>query len=307
MLSPKIFLSLLLVAFIWGFNPFANKLLLSYGTSHTFMFIRYLLTGLTILSYLLYKRKIKLPTLKNFFIFSILGILAVPITMYLCIEGLQYSTVTNAALINSISPIIISVSAFIIFRESLYPLQWFGIVMVTFSTTYLVSNGNIGELFSMTYNKGDLLFLLAQLSWAAYTLASSKLLKKIHILDLSMWVALTGGFASLIMALFTDTLAMPILNLNSILLLSFSIWINSALAILLWNFGVQHAGSQISSIFINLSTVIGVLLGVFLLNEEFNQYVLIGTLGIILGVIILTQYKYILWLYHKSLFWNKDV
>ncbi len=304
MLTPKTFFLLLTVAFIWGVNPLVNKLFLEYGTSTTFMSIRYTLSAFTLFSYMMYKKSFKLPSLNTFCIYALLGILAVPLTMYCSIQGLVYSTVTKAALINSISPIIISLAAFILFRENLYFLQWVGIILVSLSTTFLVTDGMLLELFAIQYNKGDLLFLFAQLSWATYTLVSSRMLKKTSLIDMAFWVSLVGGGASLFVGFIDETLAIPTINIQSILILCFSTWVNSTLAILIWNYGVKNAGSQISSIFINLSTVIGVFCGVYFLGEELTQAVIFGSLGIILGVIMLTQYKFFLWIYQKSLFWN---
>ncbi len=305
MISPKIFLVLISVALIWGFNPLSNKLLLPNGNASTFMFIRYIASAITIFIYLALTKQFRLPTFKNLILFSVLGVLAVPLTMYFCLEGLKYSTVTNLALINSISPIIISFFAFILFREKLSLIQWLGIALVTFSTTYLVSEGQISQFFSIQYNTGDIMFLIAQLSWAAYTLIASRMLNKVKLLEMSFWISLSGGLASLIIAYTNETLAMPTWNATSISVLIYATWVNSTLATLLWNYGVKVAGSQVASIFINLSTAVAVATGVFFLGEELTSYVIVGILGIICGIIILTQYKFILYLYQKSLFWNR--
>ncbi len=301
-IDKKVLLVLLCVSCIWGIHPTVSKILLSYATPETLIVIRFGLSSLTIFAYLFFTKQFRLPSWKHFFSFLLLGLLSVNIANTCNLEGLKYSSVTNCSLITSTAPLLISVAAYIFLKEKLYRLQWLGICIVALSTMFLITGGDLTQLFAAQYNKGDIIFLVGQIAWAAYTLISSRLAKNARLLDMIAWSSLLGVCISFGYSFWADTLVMPILTLNSIAALTFSIWINSMLSFVLWSYAVKHAGNQISSIFINLATLISIFLGIFILNEPVTSAVILGSIGILSGVFMLTQYKMIL-LWHQKLFY----
>lgn len=92
--------------------------------------------------------------------------------------GLQYSTVANATLIAAMTPAVTSLLAFVFLRERLALLQWIGIIISISGTLYLISNGNLDIILHISFNLGDILFFVAQLSWAIYCLISIRVMKK---------------------------------------------------------------------------------------------------------------------------------
>ncbi len=299
MLNKKILLVLFMVSIIWGIHPSVNKILLAYSNPLSLIAFRFFIASMTLFAYLLYTKQFRIPSTKHLIYFFLLGFISITGTNTTNVAGLAYSTVTNCSLINSVAPLLISLSAFLFFKEKLFALQWFGIIIVALSTVYLITGGNLLQLFEIEYNRGDLIFLSGQVGWAVYTLASSRLLKNINMVEFIAWSCFFGSLINFSIALSLGVFELPIFTPASIVALSFSIWINSMGAVLLWNYGVKHAGSQIASIFINLATLISIFIGIFLLGEEVTKTVVVGTIGILSGILLLTQYKLFLYLYQK--------
>ncbi len=298
--DKKILLLLFMVSIIWGINPSINRLLLEYANPVIMIAYRFIISSFTLFAYLIYKKQFRIPPLKHLLFFFILGFFSISITNTMNIAGFEYSTVTNCSLIISVSPLLISVSAFIFFKEKLFALQWIGIILVALSTIYLITDGNPTEIFGFDYNKGDLLFLIGQVTWTIYTLMLSKTPKDISLLEVVAWPCFFGAIINFIVASYLGLLELPILNSTSISALIFSIWVNSMGAVLLWSYGVKQAGSQIASIFVNLATLISIFIGIFLLGEKVTNAIIVGSIGILGGVLLLTQYKFFLFLYQKS-------
>ena len=289
-MHAKAILALFGASLIWGLNPFISKQLLLCGTPLTIICIRFFLSSCTIFAFLIYKKRLHIPSMKHFFVLILLGFLSVSLNNTIVLAGLQYSTVTNCALINTLSPLLIAVMAYIFLRNHLLGIQWIGIIIALVSTLYLLISGDINELSQMNFNKGDMLFLFAQVSWAVYTLISCRILESVPLLDMVAWSGILGVSINVIYGSFSGDLQMPTLDTQSVLNLAYMIWLS---AMLLWNYGVKYAGPSVSAVFINLSTLIAIISGVFFLNELFTFMQLWGTLGIILGIIFLTQHTFL--------------
>ncbi len=299
LLDRKVLLILFAVALIWGINPSVNKILQPYADPFVIIFIRFFISSITLFAYLIYKKEFRLPSVKYFCYYLVLGFFSITGTNTVNIAGLEYSTVTNCSLIISVSPLLISVSAFFLFKEKLFFLQWFGIFVVALSTIYLITGGHITQIFAFEYNRGDLLFLLGQVTWTIYTLMISKPLKGISLVELVAWPCFLGSLINLAISIGVGSFSLPQIDIVSASSFFFAIWVNSMGAVLLWNYGVKQAGSQIASIFINLSTLISVFLGIYLLGEEVTSAVVVGSIGILGGVLLLTQYKLFLYFFQK--------
>lgn len=298
-IHAKALWALCCASLIWGFNPLVSKLLLPYGTPLSFICIRFFFSSCTIFAFLAYKKRLRIPSIKNLIGLCTLGLLSVSLNNTIVLEGLRYSTITNCALINTLAPLLIALLAYVFLREHLLVIQWLGIILALVSTFYLLTGGDMAQLSQMNFNKGDVFFLCAQVSWAIYTLISCQILKTVPLLDMVAWSGLFGVGINLVYGSISGDLQIPILNTQSILCLAYMVWLGAMSAMLLWNYGVKNVGPTISAIFINLSTLIAIMSGVFFFNEPFTTMQLWGTLGVLLGIIFLTQHTFLARFVHK--------
>lgn len=301
-IKNKALLALLTASIIWGFNPIINKILINDGTALTISAIRFFLGSFTLMAILAYKKQLRLPPKSKILPLVLIGILTVTIFNTFTLEGLRFSSVTNFALINSLSPLSIAILACLFLRERLLSIQWIGIIISLCSTAYLITNGRLSQITSIQFNRGDFIFFIAQLSWAVYTLLSAKMIRDMKITEVVAWSSFFGACVNVIYGLFTNDIHMPNIHLQSILAIGYLSWVSSMGAMLLWNVGIKSVGPSIAGIFLNLTTLIAISAGVIIFNEEFNNTKIIGGIGILFGVVILTQANNLLkWKKNRSI------
>ena len=91
-------------------------------------------------------------------ILSVTGIASFNTLVYI---GVYYTTSINASLMNSSTPIIIYVLSFIFLKERLSTYQLIGTFISLIGVLFIISGGSFESLLAFTFNKGDLIVLLA--------------------------------------------------------------------------------------------------------------------------------------------------
>ena len=84
--------------------------------------------------------------------------------------ALQYTTATNATLLNSFIPIFIFVISVVFFKEKITLKQILGVLVSLLGVVAIITRLDIAVIQHLTINKGDLWMLLAALVWALYSI-----------------------------------------------------------------------------------------------------------------------------------------
>jgi len=119
---------------------------------------------------------------------SMLGVAAFNVLAY---TGLRFTTAMNGVLMQSTMPVMIIVTSYLLFRETITPLQTAGILLSLSGVAAIITQGNLRALASLSLNPGDLVILIAIICYALY----SVLLRKrppIHPFSLLLTMFITG-------------------------------------------------------------------------------------------------------------------
>lgn len=214
-MKNKAYVLLSLAGILWGFQPVVVKFIVAEMNPPTLVSFRYLLLSATL--FLLMKithKKDFIPPKSCWLPLIIMGITGVSLNNGSQFTGLQYSTVANATLIAAMTPAVTSLLAFVFLRERLALLQWIGIIISISGTLYLISNGNLDIILHISFNLGDILFFVAQLSWAIYCLISIRVMKKMSVLSVTAWAGVFGAIFIAIYGHFTCGLFIPDLSMK---------------------------------------------------------------------------------------------
>src|SRR5207302_8492841 len=102
-----------------------------------------------------------------------LGFLAVPLTQTFFLFGLAGSTASHASLLYALTPLVVLILARRFLHEGHAMAKLFGVIAAFAGVTLVfVDRGLARELSVM---RGDLLMMVAVISWAIYTIASKDL------------------------------------------------------------------------------------------------------------------------------------
>jgi len=202
-----------------------------------------------------------------------------------------YTTAVNIGIIQGAMPAIVLVGSCCCFRTYVNFVQIVGVFVTMIGVLFVSINGELEKLMSLSFNKGDLLMLIAVLCYGAYTVG----LRRKHNLSSRLL------FASVVFWAFISTLPLTIYEFASgkSVWPEEKVWIIVGLIVLLPSFlsqicfiaSVKLIGPARSGVFVNLVPVFASFLAVQLLGEAFELYHGLSLLLVLSGIYIFEKYK----------------
>ena len=153
----------------------------------------------------------------------------------------------------------------------------------------LITNGNPGMLLSLHFNVGDLFCIASQFAWAFYGLAGRRLSGHIDLVTLLGWCSLVGSAGTILFGLFTGTFQPTELPTVPFLSYLYVTLLGGIACNVFWNIGVKYVGPSVSSVFLNLTPVVGIFCGWLIFGETVGILQLLGAAVIFLGVYLTTH------------------
>lgn len=207
--------------------------------------------------------------------------------------ALQYTTAINGALFQGLMSICILITALLILGERFGGRESIGVVLGFAGVAFIVTRGEIDVLLGMTFNIGDIILLLATMSYSVYAVFLRRAPSE---LSSSALMAGMFGFAALYMLplwlieLYVFDRPVPV-NFTAIWSIGFMTLGPSVLAQIFWAFSVSKVGPGRASYFIYLAPVFGVVLAMTFLDEEFRWFHAAGIGLIFSGIWLATRPK----------------
>lgn len=220
------------------------------------------------------------------------GILGVCINNVTQFTGLQYSTVTNFTIIATLTPIVTALLSFVLIHERLHRLQWLGICSSLCGALYLLSNGSLAAILTLSFNIGDVLFFTSQVAWALYSIIVVRIIDDVSPFAIVAWSGLLGSLTTAAGAAYFGHFELPSL-LSPLALGSylFVIFAGGLIAMIFWNKGTGIVGPSQAAVFMNIMPLVGIICGVLFLDEQLLISQAIGGALILGGVYLTTQYR----------------
>jgi drug/metabolite transporter (DMT)-like permease len=200
--------------------------------------------------------------------------------------ALQTSTPMATSLIASSSPVFILVLGAAVFGERARPAQWLGAALSVAGVVAVMARGDPANLAQLAFVPGDLIMLVAVLTWTLYTW----LLRK-HRPDLPfaplLLVQIAIGIAAIAPFTLLEAAQSPARIQWSGGVASAMLYMAvfpSLVAYWCWDLGVRRVGAVIPVYFANLTPVFAALLSMWLLADTPRLYHLIALLLIVGGI-----------------------
>ena len=255
-------------------------------------FVRWLFVGLLIISVLAIFRRCHWLVLKSeapqiLFLASLgMGICGGPI--YIAAE---LTTATNIGLIYSAAPLLIALIAFFVFKETLNKTQTIGLFMGLFGVSAILLKADIGRLASLSFNNGDLLVVLATISFAIYSLGLKFLKSNLNQIERFGAMALGGALwhSPFVFLEVLEKGPWPEITLHIIVAFVIVVFFASIGAYLSYGFIVSRLGATVAGSTLYLSPIYAAILAVLILDEQIMFYHIIGGAMILPGVWLVSK------------------
>lgn len=280
------FVLLILTQFFWAGNFVVGKIVHNCIPPFTLAFYRWMLVAIILFPFSFSDISRQLPVIKKNFVFiAILGVLSITIFTSFTYFGLRYTTIIKASLINAFNPtIIILFSLFI--KKSLPSVKtMLGVFYSLIGVTFILTEGNLSRVLFLNYNIGDIIILIAAISWAIFSILLKNIPQNISPISFLFLTALIGDImlfpAFLVEHHFGYVIKYNLMSIGSIL---YTAVFASILAFSFWNISVQQVGPKAAGHFLNLFPIFCSILSIIFLNEKMHYYHFIGASLVFLGI-----------------------
>jgi drug/metabolite transporter (DMT)-like permease len=202
--------------------------------------------------------------------------------------GAHYTTAINLALIGTTSsPVIAVLLAWIFLKEKIGALKLLGMILCIIGVFYLLSRGDVQNLLSLRFTRGDGWVLLAAASFAVYnTLAR----KKPAALSPIVYLSAIFSIGTLFLLPFylwemSSTTAVQ-WNGDLVLVILFLGIGASVISFLCWNLAISRLGAGRTALFGNLIPVFTSIEAVLFLDETFTGIHIISMALVFIGILL---------------------
>lgn len=285
-------LMVLSACIIWGAQPMFVTFVVREFDPIPLVSIRYFTVGVVLLAALAYSGEKLLPPRKAWLPLFLMGVLSVGGNNVAQFTGLQYSTVANLTIIASLTPAVTALLSLVLLHERLHKLQWLGIAASIIGAVYLISNGSLAAILTLSFNIGDVLFFTSQVAWALYSIIVVRIIDDVSPFAIVAWSGLLGSLTTAAGAAYLGHFELPSL-LSPLALGSylFVIFAGGLIAMIFWNKGTGIVGPSQAAVFMNIMPLVGIICGVLFLDEQLLISQAIGGVLILGGVYLTTQYR----------------
>jgi len=196
----------------------------------------------------------------------------------------NYISVGMASMILYVYPAIVTLLSYLFYKEKISARKAISLIISLVGIYVLIDMGS-----SSVNVKGLILAGLAAILYSLYVLGSSlKEIKDINSYVLTFYISCASAVLMFIVSMSTGNLNLHIsfYGIVAILLLAF---ISTVVALMAFLEGVRIIGPSKASIFSTLEPIVGLILGILILNEPISARIIVGSIMIVASIIILTK------------------
>ena len=285
-------LLLVLATLLWGGNFVIGRAVAGDIPPITLAFLRWCVAFIVFLPIAYSRVKREWPMIKTHWpaviVMAITGVACFNTLVYI---GVYYTTSINASLMNSSTPIIIYILSFIFLKERLSKFQLIGTALSLAGVAFILSKGSLETLLSFSFNKGDLIVLIAVFCWGVYSLLVKQYAGRLpgystFLITIALGVIMLLPFTIYELITTSVDIVWSPSTIGAILYVGI---VASIIAFLSWNSGVVALGANKASIYLNFIPLFAAIFAVLFLGEDLLLAQVIGGLAVICGVLLASK------------------
>ncbi|GGG14018.1 DMT family transporter [Paenibacillus abyssi] len=289
MIRNSPYILLVLAACIWGGNFVAGKALVTHIPPLTLAALRWSIAFVCLLPFFGKEGwRLGADFLRHWKMILFLSVTGVAGFNTLTYIAVQYTGSINASLMNSATPIMVVILTWLMIKERIAWSAIPGILVSMAGVLWIIGNGSLDALLSLSFNKGDLWMLLAIFCWSLYSVGMKRMAGMFPaspFLLVQVVVALLLLLPLSAIELIIDSPEMdwtPPLVLGVMYIGIFA----SIVAFLSWNRAIELIGPQRCAGFLNLIPLFSAIFATSFTGESIRLYHVIGAALILAGIYI---------------------
>lgn len=287
----RIFLShiaLIIVNLIYALNyTIAKDVMPEYIQPSGFILLRVI--GGSILFFLTYlffvKERVKK---KDFFRLMLCGLFGVAINQLFFFEGLNLTTPINAAIIMTISPVLVIITSAIIIKEKITVRKIIGIILGLIGACILILNsGDIS--FENDFFTGNILVLINATSYAIYLVLVKTLMKRYNPITVMFYVFIFGLIFVLPFGIDEiQKIDLTTFNEEIYLKIGFVVICTTFIAYMFNAFALKSLNPSVVSVYIYLQPLLASLIAIALNSDSLSMVKILSAIFIFSAVFLVS-------------------
>ncbi|ANE51357.1 DMT family transporter [Flavisolibacter tropicus] len=223
--------------------------------------------------------------------FLLCGFMGIAINQTLFIKGLTLTSTVHASLLTLTTPLLITILAFWVLKESLTLFKAVGLALGIGGSALLILSKESSS-HATNYLLGDILIVINAISYALYFILVKPLMQHYTPLHVIRWV-FTFGFMMVLPIGLSDVMAVDFNAFEPVHFLSLAgiVLTGTFLAYFFTTYGIQHLGASITGSYIYTQPVFAVLIATFVLHEGLSWQKLAAAVLIFSGVFLVNYRK----------------
>jgi drug/metabolite transporter (DMT)-like permease len=213
---------------------------------------------------------------------GLLGVIGYNLLLY---GALKYTSPMNASLVNALNPAMIVVFSFLLLKERVTFVNVGGFTLSLIGVLLILTKGHLEWIFQTTYNRGDLMMIVANLTWVFYSIIGKRLaVPPITATACSVLLSVIFLFPFLLLQPF-DMTQLSARGITGIIYM----WLfPSVCSFVFWNIAVKKVGPSHAGVYLNLITVFTAII-TLILGEKILASQIIGGALVLSGVYFATK------------------
>lgn len=280
----RIYILLLIVMAIWGFNLSAIVVLVNAIDPITLTASRIFVAGVSVLLMAKMLGIFRLPTKVEWKTIFIITLFNVVLHHVLLSIGLTKTSGVNAGIILGSAPLVTMVLSIIILKDHISRFRILGFVL-GFAGILMTSLAGPEGIDAISF--GDVLIFLSMLVQAISFILISKINPTFDPRLLTGYMLIIGSFFIFVVALVTEqnmTQLSGLLSWKLGLVFLFSAVVATAFGHMTYNYAVKNVGPAETTVFVNLNTIFALIGAALFLGEPILPNHYFGLILIIIGV-----------------------
>ena len=200
--------------------------------------------------------------------------------------GVAITTSLNAMLLNATVPFFIMGLSWLLLKQRLSWRQGAGLGLSFLGALWIIGEGDLARLAALQFNRGDLIVLVAMLSWSLYTIIVKRHPITIHLFSFVAVLAVTAVLTLLPFAAFEAISRPPQWSPKVGAVLLYMGIGPSILCYVWWNQGIVTIGPARTGLFLYLVPVFGSVLSSVVLGEHLALFHVVGFVLVLIGLAV---------------------
>ena len=285
----SVYVKLALVAVAWGGTFIAGRSLAGVAPMFSAC-LRFVLASAALSLFLLLSGKgFRRVNIRQALVVTLLGFCGIFSYSFFFFSGLQSIRASRAALIVALNPAVLTLIAYLFYRERVTALKVLGIVLCFCGVALVVGGGEAQGAAGARGWLGEALIGGCVLSWSAYSVFCKTVVRQLGPLHTVTYSIYAGTVMLVLYAAASGVLHVDAVwrfSMAEIASLFYLGVIGSAVAYIWYYEGIKQIGVARASVFIAINPLSAVIFGAALLGEQLTLATLLGGVLIISGIVV---------------------